>query len=98
MAVPAELPGFASVPVMFVPLPPDPPVIPPVITGAPQLYVILAGTMPFVPFKGVEVNVSPEHIVAVMLEIAGIGLTVTVTVNVAPVQLPDSGVTVYVAV
>jgi hypothetical protein len=33
-----------------------------------------------------------------MLVIVGFGLTVTVTVKVLPVQLPDTGVTVYVAV
>ena len=34
----------------------------------------------------------------VLLEIVGLGLTVTVTVNVEPGQEPDKGVTVYVTV
>ena len=38
------------------------------------------------------------QIVAVMPVIAGFGSTVTVTVKGTPVQLPDFGVTVYVAV
>jgi hypothetical protein len=44
-------------------------------------------------------TVPPLQIVAEeALVIVGLGLTVTVTVNVLPGQLPDVGVTVYVAV
>jgi hypothetical protein len=78
--------------------PAAPPVMPPVTAGAAQLYVVPAGTMPSVPFAGVAVNATPLQVVAVILVIAGLGLTVTVTVKFAPVQLPDKGVTVYVAV
>ena len=56
------------------------------------------GTTPLVPLAGVDVNPTALQAVLVMLVIAGVGLTVTVTVKVAPVQLPESGVTVYVAV
>ena len=47
---------------------------------------------------GVAVNVLPLHIAAAMFEIVGAGLTVTITVNVAPGHVPTVGVTVYVAV
>ena len=80
------------------PVPDVPPVMPPVTTGAGQLYVVPAGTIPFVPFTGVVVNVDPLHTFTVMGLIAGVGFTVTVTVNVLPVQVPEVGVTVYVAV
>jgi len=90
--------GLTSVPVILVPVPAIPPVTPPVTTAAPHEYVVPAGTTPLVIFIGVEVNVPPLHIVAVMSVTEGIGLTVTVTVNVAPVQLPAVGVTVYIAV
>ena len=50
------------------------------------------------PSTGVVVKVPPLHITAVRFEIVAFGLTVTVTVNGVPVQLPDVGVTVYVAV
>ena len=85
-----------------VPLLADPPVMPPVTAGAPQLYVVPAGTRPLAGSAGVTVNVPPLHTVAVMLLIAAFGLTVTVTVKLFPVQLPsaggDVGITVYVAV
>ena len=53
------------------------------------------------PLAGLTVNAVPLQTVAVCAGMAGTGLTVTVTVNVAPTQLPaapDVGVTVYVAV
>jgi len=50
--------------------------------------------MPFVPFSGVTVKVPPLQIVAIIFVMAGLGFTVTVTVNVAPMQLPEVGVTV----
>jgi hypothetical protein len=80
---------------MFVaPLPDAPPVIPPVTVGADQLYVVPDGTIPFVLLTGVTVNVEPLQTEEVIAFIAGVGFTVTVTVNVLPVQLPDRGVTV----
>jgi len=54
--------------------------------------------MPFTPLAGVDVNALALQIVDTILFIAATGLTVTVTVKVAPVQPPDNGVTVYVAV
>lgn len=53
------------------------------------------------PFVGVTVKPTPLHVVAVLLAIRGFGLTVTITVNVEPTQLPAAplvGVTVYVIV
>ena len=54
--------------------------------------------MPLVQSAGVTVKVPSLQITAVMALIAGLGLTVTVIVNGVPVQLPDLGVTEYVAV
>jgi hypothetical protein len=54
--------------------------------------------MPLAPFAGVTVNADALHDVATIGVIAGVGFTVTVTVNAVPVQPPDNGVTVYVAV
>ena len=98
VAVCAVFVGFVKVPVMDVPDPATPPVIPPVTVGALQVYVVPAGTTPFVPSTGVAVNEMPLHTAAVIAVIEGFGLTVTVTVNVLPAQPPDVGVTVYVAV
>ena len=54
--------------------------------------------MPLVVFAGDTVNAVALQTVAAMFVTAGLGLTVMVTVNAAPAQLPDVGVTVYVAV
>ena len=84
--------------ILTAPDPAAPPVTPPVTKGAAHEYVVAAGTIPFAPLSGAETNVPPLHISAVMSVIPGFGLTVTVTVNVEPIQVPDVGVTVYVAV
>src|SRR5450759_567947 len=102
VAVRTVLVVLVSVPEISVaPLPVAPPVKP-VPAGAAQLYVMPEGTVPSVIFTGVTVNVPPLHIAATNGFIAGLGLTVTVTVNDAPGQLPNNaevvGVTVYVAV
>jgi len=47
-----------------------------------------------VPLTGVTVKVPPLQILVVIFVIAGIGFTVTVTVNVFPVHEPAVGVTV----
>lgn len=52
------------------------------------------GTTPSVTSVGFTVKVPVLHIVVDLLFITGIGLTVTVTVNVEPVHVPDVGVTV----
>jgi hypothetical protein len=51
-----------------------------------------------VPLTGVTVNAAALHAVAVLAAIAGFGLTVIITVKIAPVQVAVAGVTVYVAV
>ena len=90
---------MTKVPVIVVALLPDaPPVILPVTPGALHVYVVPAGTIPFVPFTGVTLKNTPLHDTPVIALIVAFAFTVTVTVNVAPVQLPDTGVTVYVAV
>jgi hypothetical protein len=75
-----------------------PPVIVPDTDGGSQLYTIFPGTIPFVSFVGVTTNVMPLHTVVLIATTSGVGFTNTVTVNIAPVQLPDFGVTLYVAV
>ena len=87
--------GLDSVPVMLLwALPEAPPVRPPVTVGADQLYVVPDGTIPFVSLTGVEVKPVPPQVTLVILFTYGRGFTVTVTVKVAPGQLPDNGVTV----
>ena len=71
-----------------------PPVSPPETVGVAQLYVVPAGTIPFVTFAGVEVKVPPLQIELVMGVIAGTGFTVAITVNVAPEHVPEVGVIV----
>ena len=76
-----------------------PPLMPDAIVGMLQAYVVPAGKTVVV---GVYVKAAPLHIVAASFWEATIaaGLTVTVTVNTAPAQLPGAevGVTTYVAV
>ena len=86
---------FVNGPLMLVAFVPNaPPVMPPVTVGDNQLYVVPEGTTPFVPFTGVEVKEISVHTVLVSAGIEGVGLTVTVTVNGEPAQVPDVGVTV----
>ena len=76
------------------PLTEVPPVIPPVTTGADQLYVVPAGTTPFTPLVGVAVNNTPLHVTVVIAVTEAIGFRVTVTWNAVPVHPLVSGVTV----
>jgi len=80
--------------VMLAPEPAAPPVIPPVTTGAGQLYVVPAGTTPLVPLTGVILKATPVQTVAVIGVIAAAGFTVTVRLKLAPAHVPDVGVTV----
>ena len=84
--------------ILDAPLPDAPPVILPVTPGALHEYVVPAGTIPFVPFTGVTLKNNPLHVVLVIALITADGFTFTVNENTAPVQLPDNGVTRYVAV
>ena len=54
--------------------------------------------MPFVPLVGVTVKATPLHVTVVIALTSGVGFSVTITVNVAPTQAPDVGVTRYVTV
>ena len=113
-AAPEQLPDFGvtryvAVLVIFVVLPniPNipptadtcaaPPVIP-VPVGALHVNVVPDGITPFVTSVGVILKNTPLHVVVLIGVTLAYGLILTVTVNVAPVQLPDTGVTVYVAV
>ena len=99
VAVCADPDALVRVPeILEAPDPVVPPVILPVTAGADQEYVVPAGTKPFVELAGVAVNAVPLQVVAVIFVTAGLGLTVTVTVKVAPEQDDVAGVTVYVAV
>jgi hypothetical protein len=79
MAVWGTLVIFVRFPLILVPLPGDPPVIPPP-EGASQLYVVPGGTIPLTPLTGVIVKPLPLHTVESIGVIAGAGLTVTVNV------------------
>ena len=86
--------GFTKVPLIliaFVPI--APPVIAPVTVGALQLYKVPAGIIPFVPLVGVRVNNTPLHVTPVIAVTLAVGLILMVTVKLAPVQVPDIGVT-----
>ena len=47
-----------------------------------------------VPFVGVTVKLVPLQITLVIAVTTAVGFTVTVTVNVVPLQLPETGVTI----
>lgn len=98
VAICTELVLFESIPLIAKAPLPGPPPVNPVPAGADQLYVVPAGIKPSIPSAGVTENELPLQIISVIGDMAGFGLTVTVTVNDVPVQLPDNGVTVYVAV
>ncbi len=99
VAVCAVFVGFVNVPVILVAVVPEaPPVIPPVTVGDDQLYVVLAGTTPFIVLTGVELKATPLQTAAVIAVITGDGFTVTVNVNGVPAHVPEVAVTVYVAV
>ena len=91
---------FSNLPVIIVGLSvaESPPVIVPDTLGINQLYTVLPGTMPLPGFVGVTTKVTPLHTVVLIGVTSGVGFTNTVTVNIAPSQLPDFGVTLYVAV
>ena len=71
----------------------NPPNNPPVTEGANQLYVVPAGTIPFRPFVGVILNVTPSQLIAVIFVMVGTGLSETTKVKLVPTQDPDCGVT-----
>ena len=87
---------FVSVPNMFDGVPVDDvPPVRPIDVGVPHVYVVFAGTIPFVVCVGVTLKITPLQVVLVIGVITGVGLTVTVTVNVAPApQVSVVGVTI----
>jgi hypothetical protein len=66
--------------------------------GGSQLYKVVAGTTPFVPFTGATVNEIPVQVALAMVLILGVGCTSMVEVLGSPLQPLDMGVTVMVAV
>ena len=77
-----------------------PPVMAPAgaMTGSAHVYVVPAGIFSAPPLTGVIVKAAALQIVAVLSDMTAVGLTVTLTWKEGPGQLPDVGVTVYVAV
>jgi hypothetical protein len=84
------------VPVTEDPFPAVSPEIPVCGAGAAQAYCVPGGTIPSVPFTGVKVKALPLQADPDIAVMAGLGLTVMVTVKSAPKQFPegDKGVTV----
>ena len=48
------------------------------LSATSQVYVVFTGTIPFVPFAGITVNVWPLQITTGVVVIFGLGLTLTV--------------------
>ena len=71
-----------------------PPVIPPVMIGVGQLYVVPFGITPLVTSVGVILNNTPLQAIPVIGVTDAVGLSVTVNWNDAPAHPLDIGVTV----
>ena len=87
---------FCNVPVIVLPLPATPPLKPDVYVGIDQLYVVFAGTVPFVPCTGVAWKTTPSQVITVMFVTEGVAFTVITTVKFAPTQPLLVGCKVYV--
>jgi hypothetical protein len=74
-----------------------PPVIPPVTFGNDQVYVVPSGIISE-PLGVNENELTLQMGAATLFAIVAFGFTVTLIVNVPPVQLPDKGVIEYNAV
>ena len=79
-------------------VPDVPPVTEAVNVGSDHVYKVDCGTIPLVLFTGDTTNGTPLHTTLLIALTSGVGFSVTITVNAAPVQLPDNGVTLYVTV
>ena len=66
------------------------PVIPLLTAGLFQLKRMDAGTIPLNPFTGEMAKEEPLQLAKLNGETAGVGFTVTVTVNVLPTQFPET--------
>ncbi len=89
----AALVVLVRVPEMLAALVPAAVPVMPVATGADQEYVVEAGTIPLVAFTGDTEKADPLQVVAVIAVTAGLGFTVAVTLNGAPVQEAVAGIT-----
>jgi hypothetical protein len=89
----AALVVLVRVPEMLAALVPAAAPVMPVATGADQEYVVEAGTIPLVVFTGDTEKADPLQVVAVIAVTAGLGFTVAVTLNGAPVQEAVAGIT-----
>ena len=66
------------------------PVIPLLKVGLFQLKRVDAGTTPLNPFTGEMTNAEPLQLAKLNGETEGVGFTVTITVNVLPIQFPET--------
>jgi hypothetical protein len=89
----AALVVLVKVPEMLAALVPDAAPVIPATTGADQEYVVEAGTIPLVVFTGDTEKADPLQVAAVIAVTAGLGFTVAVTLNGAPVQEAVAGIT-----
>ena len=74
-------------------VPDTPPLTPLVVTGADQLYNVPAGTIPFAPLTGDDVNITPLQVTALIGVMLAPGLRVTVNVKERLAPQPVLGVT-----
>ena len=70
----------------------SPPEKPPPV-GVAHVYVVPAGTLPFVTSVGVSVKGVPPQVTVLIVEILPAGFIVTVTEKSVPVQPAETGVT-----
>ena len=71
-----KLPNMSAAPVVC-----DNPPVKPEPVGTVHVYVVPAGTIPFVPLTGDTVNATPLHEVVVMAVMPATGFSVTTTVK-----------------
>ena len=99
MAVLVILVVFVNVPLILL-TPSDcvTPPVKPVPVGVDQVYVVAAGTIPLVTLVGVIAKITPLQVVVLIGVMDATGLIFIVTLNTVPIQLPEVGVSKYVAV
>ena len=86
---------FANVPeIAATPDDCDKPPVKPVPVGADHVNVVPAGMMPLVTSVGVMINGTPLQVVVDNGLTVALGFSDITTENAAPVQLPETGVTV----
>ena len=87
---------FVNVPLIDDAFVPDANPVIPVAVGADHVYLVPLGTISPPKLEGVTVNVPPEQMVDVLLDMIGFGLTYAITFNAGPEQDAAKGVMVYV--